>query len=65
MKKFLSVAEWDSCHGFQDNKTTDTHATFEQAEAVCRMLENDGLGGERCHFPIKTYVKEVKEITAE
>ncbi len=59
MAKWMSIAEWDPCHSFCDNKTVDTHKTKEQAEAVCRMLESDGLGGERIHFPVKTTVAEV------
>jgi hypothetical protein len=63
MKKWKSIAEWDPCHGFYNNQTWDEHETKEQAEAVCRMLEKDGLGGERCHFPIRTWVEEIKEET--
>jgi len=44
-----------------DYTTTDTHDTKEQAEAVCRRLESEGLGGERLHFPIKTWVEEIVE----
>jgi hypothetical protein len=56
----MSVAEWDKKHGFHENKTTDTHYTEEEAKAVCILLEEEGLGGERIWFPEKTYVKEIK-----
>jgi hypothetical protein len=59
MKKWRSIAEWDKCHGFYNNMTTDEHETKEQAEAVCKMLERDGLGCERIWFPIKTRVEEI------
>lgn len=58
MNRFTSVAEWDPKHGFQDNRTTDRHQSRAQAVAVCRMLELHGLGGERCHFPVRTWVEE-------
>lgn len=35
----------------------DTHRTKEQAEAVCRMLNKDGFGGEGVSFPLSTEVK--------
>lgn len=57
-KKWKSCAEWESCHGFHNNTTTDTHPTKEAAEWVCKMLKREGLGGERIHFPIKTWVEE-------
>ena len=53
-----SNAEWDHKHGFRNNVTTDTHQTKEQAEAVCRGLKREGLGGERIHFPVRTWVSE-------
>jgi len=65
MKKWKSIAEWDSCHGFENNITTDYHHTKEAAEAVCRMLERDGLGGEHRHFPVKTRTEEIEEPDTE
>lgn len=59
--KWHSNAEWDHKHGFPNNVTTDTHQTKEQAEAVCRGLKLEGLGGERIHFPVRTWVSEVQE----
>lgn len=59
-----SRAEWPShCeigNPFEgDNTTADRHNTREQAEAVCRMLEREGLGGERIHFPVRTWVEPI------
>jgi len=39
-----------------DNTTMDKHDTKEQAVAVCRMLEQQGFGGEGIIFPIRTWV---------
>lgn len=41
-----------------DNTTRDRHETRAQAEAVCRTLEREGLGGERIHFPVETWTEE-------
>ena len=57
--KWQSNAEWDPKHGFPDNITTDQHNTEGQADAVCRRLQREGLGGERIHFPVRTWVSEV------
>jgi hypothetical protein len=62
MKRYKSIAVWDECHGFPDNETHDFHDTKKQAEAVCRMLERDGLGGERCHFPLSTRVDAIIDL---
>lgn len=65
--KYKSCAQWHPGHVYYPVKdiTTDIHDTKEQAEAVCRMLERDGLGGERIHFPIKTWVEEQPETLGE
>jgi len=60
--KYLSCAKWPPGHTYYRNDTTtDLHDTREQAEAVCKKLEKEGLGGERIHFPLKTWVEEDKE----
>jgi len=56
-----SNAEYGPEHGFDNNTTTDTHQTREQAEGVCRLLQREGLGGERIHFPIHTWVSKVDD----
>jgi hypothetical protein len=42
----------------RENVTTDTHDTESQAKAVCKLLEREGFSGERCHFPVKTWVEK-------
>lgn len=27
---------------------------------LCAKLEREGLGGERCHFPVKTWVEPIE-----
>ncbi len=61
--KFKSIAVWpaDACVGSTTenvNETADTHDTREQAEAVCRMLRREGLGGNGQIFPLSTRVEE-------
>lgn len=51
--KYKSFAKWKHV----DDVTEDTHRTEEQALAVCRMLENEGWGGEGVEFPVKTWVE--------
>ena len=41
--------------------STDTHRDEESAQCVCRMLELRGFGGDRQHFPVKTWVSEVQD----
>lgn len=60
-QRWQSNAEWDPVHGFPNNTTTDTHDTQEQADAVCRGLKREGLGGERIHFPVRTWSSPITE----
>lgn len=63
---FLSCAEWPPGHIYysdRPNTTTDRHDTREQAEAVCDRLQTHGLGGEKIHFPVRTWVEEVPSAT--
>lgn len=56
-----SNAQWplDVYRGpYGDGISTDTHRSQEEAEAVCRLLKRDGFGGERKHFPIRTWVSQ-------
>lgn len=34
----------------------DTHPTKEHAEAICKILHREGMGGERKIFPTQTFV---------
>lgn len=59
-----SWAEWpdglvNNTSGEGKNCSVDRHDTREQAQAVCDMLRRNGFGGERCHFPVKTWVMPV------
>jgi hypothetical protein len=63
--RWKSCAEWDACHGFENNMTTDTHDTKEAAEAVCRGLRREGLGGERIHFPLRTWVEPETQVESD
>lgn len=63
---WLSCAEWpnglvNNVSGEGENITKDRHDTKEQAEAVCSLLEVRGFGGERCHFPVRTWTEPVEE----
>lgn len=60
--RWRSCAKWPDgllsfCYPDHDNTTRDIHDTKEQAEAVCAMLEREGLGGERIHFPARTWIE--------
>lgn len=46
---------------YGDNISTDTHPTIEHAQAVCEALEREGFGGERKHFPLRTWVSDVQQ----
>ena len=43
------------------NESDDTHDSKEQAEAVCKLLEKEGFGGDGNVFPISTRVEPVFE----
>lgn len=62
--RWKSCARWPVTLGFLNNQvTTDTHDTREQADAVCQMLSRDGLGGEGRIFPEETWTEEVGSNT--
>jgi len=44
-----------------DDISTDTHSTKDAAVSVCFMLERDGFGGQRQHFPLRTWVSSVQQ----
>jgi hypothetical protein len=62
-RKYRSIVLWpDSVStGRTPNESFDTHANRESAEAVCRGIEREGLGGERKIFPISTRVEPITE----
>lgn len=62
-RRWLSIVLWpdEVRTGRIPNESTDTHPTRSHAEAVCRGIERDGLGGLGKVFPISTRVEEIKE----
>lgn len=64
MRKYQSNAKWPNhvSGGItSDNVSTDTHHTYKAANAVCKALEENGLGGDGEVFPIETWVSNVDE----
>lgn len=59
MTKYTSNAEWPSACGVESS--SDTHDTEEAARCVCRMLEENGFGGQGRFFPLRTWVAPVIE----
>ena len=56
-----SCAEWPpEAYSFNGGVSEDTHGTKEFAEAICRQLERDGFGGGGIHYPLRTWVEEIK-----
>jgi len=63
-ERWRSIAVWPpevSC-GSERNESYDTHSTKEAAEAVCRGLMREGLGGDRAIFPLSV---RVEPLTSE
>ncbi len=56
-----SIVLWpdEVCLGRIPNESMDTHWSREAAEAVCRGIERNGLGGNRQIFPISTRVERI------
>jgi hypothetical protein len=68
--EYKSFAEWPrEVHlgwaGDSPDISSDTHGTREQAEAVCQMLHENGLGGNRITFPIRTWVEPAARNPAQ
>jgi hypothetical protein len=58
-EKWISHAQWPlSVYRGMDGTgiSTDTHDSEEGARAVCDGLRREGFGGQRRHFPIRTWV---------
>lgn len=60
---YKSIAIWPESIslGTADNSSEDTHTTRGQAEAVCRLLERHGFGGDGKVLPISTRVEYVPQ----
>ena len=64
MMNWKSLAEWPAgtiCTGRTDNITEDWHHSREDAEGVCKMLEQFGFGGDGEIFPVSTWTEKVEE----
>lgn len=59
--RWRSCAKWAPALRFDHDITTDTHDTKEQAEAVCSMLRQWGLGGQGNWFPVETWTEPVEQ----
>jgi hypothetical protein len=60
--KYKSIASWPANAGIGISE--DTHDTREQAQAVCDMLQNLGLGGEGKIYPLATEVREIPVLVS-
>lgn len=56
-KRWRSCARWPEGTVCGTDKTTDVHDTKEQAMGVCRLLKQNGFGGNGGVFPIRTWVE--------
>lgn len=52
-----SYAQWPAgtIAGSESQISEDTHTTREQAEAICRMLRQNGFGGDGRVFPVRVW----------
>ena len=65
MNKYKSCSEWDSdiyAGMNRKNITTDTHHSRRAALAVCNSLENEGFGGDRILFPLRTWTEGPEDV---
>jgi hypothetical protein len=66
MGRWRSIACWPAevqGLGNHDNMSQDEHPDEEAAQAVCRMLERDGFGGEGKIFPLWTRAESLEPAT--
>lgn len=56
-----SIAWWPDTVSLmtEENTSEDKHHSEEAADAVCRFLRREGLGGERKIFPLRTKVEPI------
>jgi hypothetical protein len=60
----MSIAYWPAGTCGNDDVSSDIHDTHEAAEAVCRLLERKGFGGDGLVFPTHTEVSSVQGSVA-
>lgn len=54
---WISNVQWpEGTLGFDNDVSTDKHRNESEARSVCDILEEEGFGGERKIFPIKTWI---------
>lgn len=62
-KAWRSIAVWPETirvgNTVSKNESDDTHSSRGQAEAVCKLLQEQGFGGEGKVFPVSTRVEPV------
>ena len=67
----MSPESWQSCAEWPESVYTgfdgthvskDGHDTEDAAKGVCRLLEREGFGGDREHFPIRTWVEPPERL---
>jgi hypothetical protein len=59
MKQYTSNAKWPPFTLLgSDDISQDYHYTKREAECVCKMLEENGFGGNKKVFPLKVWVDE-------
>ena len=66
-ERWRSIAVWPlevSCSN-EANESYDTHSSREAAEAVCRGLMREGLGGDRVIFPLSVRVEPLTDKRGE
>src|ERR1022692_3875542 len=63
-EKWMSIAYWPAGTCGNDDVSSDIHDTHEAAEAVCRLLERKGFGGDGLVFPTHTEVSSVQGSVA-
>lgn len=62
---YRSFAEWPPEVGLHPSVSTDDHYTEAEAKGVCRLLERNGFGGDRVHFPLRTWVEPIPYAITE
>lgn len=57
--KFFSCVEWPvEVKNLNSQITKDEHGTLLQADGVCKLLKENGFGGNRQHFPIRVWIED-------
>ena len=58
--RWRSNAQWPTgTVKYLNDVTEDTHGSKEEAEGVCRLLRENGFGGNRQVFPVRVWAEPV------